>query len=770
MGRIMRRRFVLLACASLILALIAGSSVAIPQASATTLAFAKVTGSITDGLGAGVPSSQITLVDPGEDINGPSTVIRASATTNSDGSYTLFVRPGDYMFFVSYGVALSGQDLLQSVVAKVPLNVGGTTLQDVAYPSIIDAAAQVVDQTGAAFQVDPAHPVDSLPALLVEPVSTVTPLIGGVDAEFTIDGSYKSDGTVGQRIRAAADGTFSFGVFDGPRPRAKVRASVLGVMPWVADVQVADGDGTTQVQQPSSNLVAGVVADSAGLPVANAGIHISHAGSSDVALFGSDAVQRTDGAGSFSIWAPSGAYEVGVQRVESLPRIVTETAMTHVVLDGPASLAFAFPAVVSLQVSLGCLPSCPPVVWDVAPASLQRTVGGNEPVEYSLFGGWRSVSKAGTIPVAVQDCSEGRENAGECTLSSFRDASVLVTARPWGVAPIEASVTTTEASNALEVPYHSTTVPLSGTVRSDNGDVVTGARVRVTTASAQFDDLGTWFDNPWSSGGTYNFDLPPGRYKVMVELGYAAGVYSSHEVQLDTATTRDVLFPALVDVGVAVVDGMGSSVGSMSKVKLATAVTSSTDDTGHLYSFAIVGSGDGTFAGSGQSCFTSATGTCEFKSFVGANHVLIVTPNGAGPLAGSLSVTGSNTNVTIAVPYVVRVQSEGAVAGAVSIATEPGQQVSDAGVAQTSGLPNDTEAPVGIIAYTVTGVPVGGGVEATITLPDGSAPTAVYKVTSSGLVSAAEFSTIDGDTIVMYLTDGGPGDEDGVENGVIVDP
>ena len=40
----------------------------------------------------------------------------------------------------------------------------------------------------------------------------------------------------------------------------------------------------------------------------------------------------------------------------------------------------------------------------------------------------------------------------------------------------------------------------------------------------------------------------------------------------------------------------------------------------------------------------------------------------------------------------------------------------------------------------------------------------------STYVDISSIATIDGDTVTLHLTDGGPGDQDGVANGVIVDP
>jgi hypothetical protein len=88
----------------------------------------------------------------------------------------------------------------------------------------------------------------------------------------------------------------------------------------------------------------------------------------------------------------------------------------------------------------------------------------------------------------------------------------------------------------------------------------------------------------------------------------------------------------------------------------------------------------------------------------------------------------------------------------------------------TSGLPAGAVAVVGGLSYTVSDLPVGGSADITLNLPPGSEPTNVYKLVGGVYNDVTALATISGNTVIMHLTDGGPGDEDGVANGVIVDP
>jgi hypothetical protein len=72
--------------------------------------------------------------------------------------------------------------------------------------------------------------------------------------------------------------------------------------------------------------------------------------------------------------------------------------------------------------------------------------------------------------------------------------------------------------------------------------------------------------------------------------------------------------------------------------------------------------------------------------------------------------------------------------------------------------------------YQVHDVATGSSIDLILGLPAGSAPNAVFKVQDGVYSDVSSLASIAGDTITLHLTDGGAGDEDGVANGVIVDP
>ncbi len=87
-----------------------------------------------------------------------------------------------------------------------------------------------------------------------------------------------------------------------------------------------------------------------------------------------------------------------------------------------------------------------------------------------------------------------------------------------------------------------------------------------------------------------------------------------------------------------------------------------------------------------------------------------------------------------------------------------------------SGRSTGYEFKDGVVSYKIGGVPVGGTVSVTISPPSGiPAGSKVYRADSLGFHEEGG-AVIHGNTITLALTDGGPGDGDGVANGVVTDP
>jgi uncharacterized repeat protein (TIGR03803 family) len=135
------------------------------------------------------------------------------------------------------------------------------------------------------------------------------------------------------------------------------------------------------------------------------------------------------------------------------------------------------------------------------------------------------------------------------------------------------------------------------------------------------------------------------------------------------------------------------------------------------------------------------------------------TPTGSGTASATVgSVTGTG-NITVSVSSGVLYEIHA---------------VSDGNAALNSaGKPSGFLFPDGMVFYQVTGLTPGEAITATITFPTViSSQAKIYKVGSSGFYdfTSTSHASISGNTVTLTLTDGSPGDDDGTQNGVIVDP
>jgi streptogramin lyase len=118
------------------------------------------------------------------------------------------------------------------------------------------------------------------------------------------------------------------------------------------------------------------------------------------------------------------------------------------------------------------------------------------------------------------------------------------------------------------------------------------------------------------------------------------------------------------------------------------------------------------------------------------------------------------------------IESYGPVSGTLDVRNPPGTHLEGltGEEIEEAGLPPGAVAVVGGVSYSLQGLPPGTSVNAKFFLPKGSNPTNVYKKVNGQWVDETSLATISGNEITFHVRDGGPGDEDGVANGVIVDP
>ena len=83
--------------------------------------------------------------------------------------------------------------------------------------------------------------------------------------------------------------------------------------------------------------------------------------------------------------------------------------------------------------------------------------------------------------------------------------------------------------------------------------------------------------------------------------------------------------------------------------------------------------------------------------------------------------------------------------------------------------PPNLEFPAGLLAFRVVGVAPGGSASVQVFLPPDVTPDAFWKYQNGGYLQFPD-AVVAGNVVTLTLQDGGPFDEDGVANGVIVDP
>jgi len=110
--------------------------------------------------------------------------------------------------------------------------------------------------------------------------------------------------------------------------------------------------------------------------------------------------------------------------------------------------------------------------------------------------------------------------------------------------------------------------------------------------------------------------------------------------------------------------------------------------------------------------------------------------------------------------------------GGITIETSAGQLDGVTAVNPTTlpSPPAGTSFPNGLVSFSITGLERGATATVRLILPSGTTVERYFKFNGTAWSDATSLATIAGNVVTLTLTDGGAGDEDGVANGVIVDP
>ena len=146
----------------------------------------------------------------------------------------------------------------------------------------------------------------------------------------------------------------------------------------------------------------------------------------------------------------------------------------------------------------------------------------------------------------------------------------------------------------------------------------------------------------------------------------------------------------------------------------------------------------------------------------------------SGTYSGTINVSSDSGNSTIFVTVIVTSVGTATGTGTAYFASDAGT-IEDLAAIDVSTLPNapHVDFPHGIFSFNITGLSNGETVNVTINFPQDIPTTAQYWKynASSGEWYQIPIGSNDGDNIIIItLQDGGIGDNDGVENGIISDP
>jgi hypothetical protein len=629
--------------------------------------------------------------------------------TDSGGRFAFLVPPNVYD--VDFYVDLLGSGSVSARIDDIPVT--GDVVADVVLPQPMARVNLTVVDSGAT-------PV--LGASIWGIGGTVSSTTSsGVQVDFVMNGQ-----------GCTTDGSGSCTATAPLGEAQRIRIDPPDMLPTYVDVDIDSDPTDVMVTLPDAPVsVSGTVRDAAG---------IAQSGPQAMLCVANDTVAchwvETDSAGHYSMHVPPGIYDLAVTGLSTdVGTAITARIEDLAVSDDDVVVDVTTPATVDVHMTVLDQDSNPSAAVGLAfgPGQVLDLTSEGHPIKFSAYG---------------RGCST--DASGQCTATVLLGSSSPVTVREPGRFPWTVEV------DAVADPTHATItrpdyVTLSGTVRDAAGEPL---EARFSVCSSRFGGCSGWMLT--DSSGEYSALIPRDIYNMIIDAptGFSIRYY---DIDISGDLVLDVTLPESSDLQVTVLDATGSPVegarvlgGDISPLASASATPAFTS----------------------SACSTDAFGTCSKLAPRGMTTSPRVVPPVGFPIMFDVHPTLSSTSVTVQLPYVAQFRSEGAASGDVAIATRPDTELADVDATPVIGntLPSGAVVLAGRIAYEIHDVDVGGAIDVEIALAPGSAPTSVYKIVGSAYVDVSSMAVIDGDHITLHLTDGGPGDEDSVANGVIVDP
>jgi len=317
-----------------------------------------------------------------------------------------------------------------------------------------------------------------------------------------------------------------------------------------------------------------------------------------------------------------------------------------------------------------------------------------------------------------------------------------------------------------------TTIAIAGpSPFSVTGTITTPSATPLASAVVELFDssTGTIQSTTTDSSGKYSFEEPLSRLGDDVQV-FIGGYAEPWAPQLESP-----IIP-VTGLGTSVVENFSEVAYTSAPVTVTVLDASGRPVVGATVGSTVVGSpplvaGDTYLA---NTCTTDSLGTC---SLVGPSGIEVTFPvrltaSVASSVVGSASWDGSLSAVTITTGTKSGVSATVPTpAGVLRVVASAGTAVTGAGVSTPSvKLPSSLSAPVGSVAYSVTGLTKGASTQVSLYVPGKSNVNGLIKYMDGTYVDVSPFATFSGHDATLSIADGGPLDGDHKVNGVVVDP
>ncbi len=322
-------------------------------------------------------------------------------------------------------------------------------------------------------------------------------------------------------------------------------------------------------------------------------------------------------------------------------------------------------------------------------------------------------------------------------------------------------------------------VSLSGRLTYPDGSAVASQSIAIGSS-----DTGVNTSAVTDSNGYYTAAVPEGLYYSLtferrlsspvgnVPASFQGGAQS---ITVSGNTTVNMQLPAAHVVSFDVTDAVGNPLAGAT-VALSSGssygVTSTIDVSGTMPSFSTYLS----WLGSGTSVTTDSQGRASIWAWDFPNSITSYVTYRANQGFTIQATKDFNptteTLATLRFMSFAELASKGAAEGKLFLQSGSGTQLADVSADATDPalLSSDLIDLTGLLTFRLNSVTVGGQTTIAIGLPGTIAPEKVFKRIGGTLVDVTSLVSVSGQNVVLTLTDGQLGDEDGLVNGSILDP